>query len=73
MSKEEFKIMVKCSICGNFTLKNRPVCIGCVSLKDVGKHGIKSSNTKKERAIKHLVNNPQLKAISWPSFSKKSN
>ena len=62
---------MKCSICGSYTMKNRPICIGCISLKDVGKHGEKSSNTKKDRAVKHLENRPELKDISWASFSKK--
>lgn len=62
---------MKCSICGNETRKNRPVCIGCKSVKDVARKGDKASGTKKDLAIKHLDSNPNLSLISWHSFSRR--
>lgn len=62
---------MKCSICGNETRKDRAVCIGCKSVKDVARKGYKSSETKKNLAIKHLGLNPRLLSISWSSFSRR--
>lgn len=65
--------MKKCEICGSETAKNRKVCIGCSSLKDVGAKGSKASDSKKDIAVKMLEEKPDLvNAISWTSFTKKN-
>ena len=63
--------MCKCRICGKETRKDRPICIGCYSLKEVVCKKDKAPKSKIERATKHLLINPGLAIISWMSFAKK--
>ena len=62
---------MKCRICGCETRKDRPVCIGCYSLKEVVQKKDKAPKSKVERATNHLLKNPGLTIISWMSFAKK--
>jgi hypothetical protein len=62
---------MECKICGRETRKDRKVCIGCYSLKEVVRKKEKAPKSKIEVATKHLLKNPGLTIISWMSFAKK--
>ena len=62
--------MCKCKVCGKETRKGRQICIGCKSTMEVARKLEKASGHEKERAGKHLIENPGLIKISWHKFFK---